>query len=233
MERLAPTDLDALRKLDTPTVCNALEVVAPERRGFGYTSKMFFCPRPTLEPIVGFARTATITSMQPPASSPDEQTETRIKYYEYIGDGGPEPSIAVIEDIDPIAGYGAWWGEVNTTIHQGLGCLGVVTNGSVRDLDDSAQGFQLLAGTTNPSHAWVRVVDYGVTVNVHGMTVVSGDLIHADRHGAVVVPLDVARHIPEAAADIAAKEAVLIGAARAPGFSAARLRKLMGADPGH
>jgi len=233
MERLVSSDFDALRQLDTPTVCNALEVVAPQRRGFGYTSKMFFCPRPTLEPMVGFARTATIASMQAPDSAPDEQAKSRMAYYEYIDEGGPQPSIAVIEDLDPVAGYGAWWGEVNTNIHFGLGCLGVITNGSVRDLDDSAEGFQLLAGSTNPSHAWVRIVDHGVTVTVHGMTVNPGELIHADRHGAVVVPIDLVREIPIAAAQIAQQERVLIQASQQPGFSSERLRTLMGLEPGH
>ena len=86
----------------------------------------------------------------------DASTRTRLAYYEHIGQG-PGPTITVIEDIDEIPGYGAWWGEVNTNIHKGLGSLGVITNGSIRDLPDSAEGFQLLAGMPGPSHAWVRV----------------------------------------------------------------------------
>ena len=70
-------------------------------------------------------------------------------------------------------------------MHKALGCLGVVTNGSIRDIPMIAPGFQMLAGSLAPSHAYVHVVDYGIDVTVHGMTVKSGDLIHADRHGAV------------------------------------------------
>lgn len=232
MDLLTDAQLDALRALDTPTVCNALEVVSPERRGSGYTVKPFYCPRPELGSMVGYARTGTMRSMQQTDATPAEATEARLAYYDHIAEG-PGPTITVIEDLDAIPGYGAWWGEVNTNIHKGLGSLGVITNGSIRDLDDAAEGFHMLAGMAGPSHAWVRIEDYNLTVTVHGMTVNPGDLIHADRHGAVVVPIDVADQIPQAAADIAAGEQVLISASQEPGFTAAKLRELLGGSAGH
>jgi regulator of RNase E activity RraA len=231
-EPLSKELLDQLRELDTPTVCNALEVVAPDRRGYGYSISPFFAPRPHLPPIVGYARTGKMRAQTPPTASVDEQTRTRLAYYEHIG-SAPGPTITVIEDLDEIPGYGAWWGEVNTNIHKGLGSLGVITNGSIRDLPDSAEGFQLLAGMAGPSHAWVRIEEFNVPVEVHGMHVEPGDLIHADQHGAVVIPIDIADQIPQAAADIAAKEAVLINASQQPGFSAATIYELSGVDPGH
>jgi len=231
-EPLSGDVLNALKALDTPTVCNALEIVAPDRRGYGYTIAPFFCPRPQLEPIVGYARTGKMRAMTEPTVDAQAATRVRLAYYEHIGEG-PGPTITVIEDLDEIPGYGAWWGEVNTNIHKGLGSLGVITNGSIRDLDDAAVGFQMLAGMAGPSHAWVRMEEFNVPVNVHGMQVEPGDLIHADQHGAVVVPIDVAAQVPQAAADIAAKEAVLISASQQPGFDAAKLYELMGVDPGH
>ena len=96
----------------------------------------------------------------------------------------------MIQDLDDIVGFGAFWGEVQTNIHKALGCLGTITNGSIRDIPQVAPGFQMLAGSIAPSHAFVHVVDFGGNVNIHGMAVKSGDLIHADRHGAVVVPLN-------------------------------------------
>lgn len=232
MDPLTDAQLDALRALDTPTVCNALEVVAPQRRGHGYTVEPFFCPRPELGSMVGYARTGTIRSMQPSERSGAEATEVRLAYYEHIG-SGPGPTITVIEDLDAIPGYGAWWGEVNTNVHQGLGSLGVITNGSIRDLDDSAEGFHLLAGMPGPSHAWVRVEAFGCPVTVHGMSVEPGDLIHADQHGAVVIPPEVAADVPAAAAEIATAERRLIDASRRPDFSATVLRELMGGGSGH
>ena len=229
---LTDADLAALRALDTPTVCNALEMVAPDRRGGGYTVAPFVCPRPELGPMVGYARTATIRAMYPSTRSAAESTEVRLDYYDHIG-SGPGPTVTVIEDLDAHPGYGAWWGEVNTSLHLGLGSLGVVTNGSIRDIDDCAPGFGMLAGSVGPSHAWVRVEEHGVTVTVHGMTVRPGDLIHADRHGAVVVPLDVATAVPAAAADIATNERRLIQASREPGFSSDVIRQLLGGRAGH
>lgn len=232
MDSVPASVLDELRALDTPTVCNALEIVAPDRRGHGYTITPFFAPRPHLRPIVGYARTATVRSSTPPTGDPADAVHVRLAYYGYMGHG-QGPTITVIEDVDDHPGYGAWWGEVNTNVHQGLGSLGVITNGSIRDLEDSAEGFQLLAGMPSPSHAWIRVDSFGEPVTVHGMQVESGDLIHADRHGAVIVPVDVAAQIPQAAADIAAKEQVLIAASREPSFSAARIAEILGVEPGH
>ena len=219
--------LDSLRELDTPTVCNALEVVAPQRRAYGYTTSPLVCPDPNTV-MVGYARTATIRANAPSGRSRAEDLAMRVGYYRHMAEG-PQPTITVIEDIDAAPGYGAWWGEVNSSIHAGLGSLGVITNGSVRDLDDWAPGFGALAGSIGPSHAWVHVVEYAVPVTVHGMSVRPGDLIHADRHGAVVVPADAAADVPAAAAKIAAAERVLIDAARSDGFSIDRLTALL--DP--
>ncbi|MEE8607541.1 MAG: RraA family protein [Nitrospiraceae bacterium] len=217
-------DLAALRALDTPTVCNAIEVLAPERRGYGYTVEPLICSYPELPPMVGYARTATIRAMHPPKAAPEEVQATRIGYYEYV-EAGPRPSIIVIQDLDPVPGYGSFWGEVQSNVHKGLGALGTITNGCVRDIPDCAEGFQFMSASIKPSHAAVHVVAYGLEVTVAGMDVSSGDLIHADRHGAVVVPLAIARDIPKTAETIARKEAVVIGAARKPGFSVADLRE--------
>ena len=209
---LSEAELDALRALDTPTVCNALEIVAPERRAIGFTTTPLVCPRPGLPPIVGYARTARLRSMRPAQAG----IADRVAYYEYVAEA-PGPTITVIEDIDTQPGYGAFWGEVNTNIHKAIGCLGVITSGSIRDLDDCAEGFQLLAGNVRPSHAHVHIVDFGEPVNVHGMDVQTNDLIHADQHGAVVIPMNVARDIPAAAAQIIEREAIVLSACMAPG----------------
>ena len=149
-------------------------------------------------------------------------------YYGYI-DEGAKPSVVVIQDLDGAQrGYGSFWGEVNSNIHNGLGCQGVITDGSIRDIPDVAEGFQMMADRVGPSHAFVHVVDYGRPVTVSGMRVVDGDLIHADMHGAVVIPWDVANQVKEAADLIARREAVIIEAAQEPGFDMARLRKAWG-----
>ncbi len=221
-----PELLESLKAFDTPTICNALERVAPERTGYGYTTRPLVCVRPELPPIVGYARTATIRAVQPSGRDPAAERDARLAYYESVA-APPHPTITVIEDLDPTPGVGAWWGEVQTHLHWGLGSLGVVTNGSVRDLDQLAEGFQVLAGSVGPSHAFVHPVAWGVPVKVHGMEVRPGDLVHADRHGAVVVPAGAAERLPEAAGEIARRESVLIEGSKKPGFRFETLRSLI------
>ncbi|HEV7367988.1 RraA family protein [Arenibaculum sp.] len=218
--------LAALRALDTPTVCNAIEVLAPERRGRGYTTRPLVSCTPQLGAMVGHAVTGTLRAMHPSGLDKAEQRERRLAWYRYV-EASPRPSVVVIQDLDSQPGYGSFWGEVNTAVHQGLGAAGVVTDGSVRDLDACAEGFHMLAGLVAPSHAWVRIEEFGIAVTVAGMTVRPGDLVHADRHGAVVVPHAIAADVPAAAAAIARGEAVIIEAARKPGFTVDALAEAM------
>jgi regulator of RNase E activity RraA len=227
MFELTPSLIAELQAFDTPTVCNALEVVAPRRRGHGYTTEPLVCTRPELRPLVGIARTATIRSAHPSDLSGETARTLSDAYYAYI-DAGPKPSVVVIQDIDEQRGYGSFWGEVNSNIHKGLGAVGLVTDGGVRDLPDIAPGFQMLAGRVIPSHAFVHVVDFGRPITVAGMRVRDGDLIHADRHGAVVIPHEAAAAIKAAAEQIQRQERVIIEAARQPGFSAEKLKQAQG-----
>jgi regulator of RNase E activity RraA len=215
-----------LARFDTPTICNGIEVVMPERQAIGFTTEHLFPANPSLPPIVGYARTATIRAVEPAAASPAELRERRLAYYEYVA-AEPRPTVVVIQDIDPRPGFGAFWGEVQTAVHKGLGVLGCVTNGSIRDLDQIAPGFQLLAGKIGPSHAHVHLVEIGGQVNVHGMTVKHGDLIHADRHGAVVIPAAAVEKLPAAIDMVARREKLILDAARAPGFTVEKLKAAM------
>lgn len=213
MSEVDPRLLEHLRAFDTPTVCNALEVLDPGRRGFGFTTRPFVCAQPGLGAICGFARTATIRACQPSSLPPAEQKRRRLDYYAYVAEE-PGPTVVVIQDLDPEPGFGAFWGEVNTAVHRALGCLGCVTNGSIRDLDAVDPEFQLLAGSVGPSHAWVHVEDFGVDVNVHGMAVRHGDIVHADRHGAVVIPVDLVERLPDAIDLCMRRERPILEAAR-------------------
>jgi len=226
-EPITTADLDALAAFDTPTVCNALERLDPDLHGYGYTTRPFVCGFPQLKPIVGYARTAMIRSSQPLGLSADEQRASRNDYYRYI-DTGPRPSIVVIQELDDPPGSGAFWGEVQSAIHFGLGARGLITDGSVRDIDQWAPGFQFLAGSVGPSHAYAKTVAFGGEVQVFGLRVRPGDLLHADRHGAVVVPPAFVRAIPAAAREVATREARILAVARAPGCTAEKLVKVFG-----
>jgi regulator of RNase E activity RraA len=215
---LTTAELAELRTFDTPTICNALELLAPERRSSGFTTETLICPFPERKPIVGYARTGMIRATERPLADAASQRRARLDYYRYVAEGAL-PKVIVIQDLDSRKGFGCFWGEVNTAIHQGLGCEGLVTDGGVRDLDMIAPGFGILCGKVTPSHVHVHPVAFGTEVDVFGMLVRSGDLIHADRHGAVVIPHAVAREVAAAAALCGRREAPILKAARSPGFS--------------
>jgi regulator of RNase E activity RraA len=224
---LNETLIKELQSMDTPTVCNALELLIPKRRGYGYTTSHLHCTRPQLPPMVGFARTASIRAAHPSDLSSAAARELSDAYYAYI-DQGPKPSVVVMQDLDGNGGYGSFWGEVNSNVHKGFGSVGVVTDGCVRDLPDIAADFQMLAASILPSHAFIHVVDYARPVDVAGMRVRDGDLIHADQHGAVVIPHDVATQVKAAAEQIGRRERVLIEASQQPGFNIEKFRKAQG-----
>lgn len=228
MDQTIPAEhLDFLRSIDTPTVCNLIEMVAPERRGHFYTVRHLHCPFPDLPPMVGFAKTVTIRAKNNVPLAEGGYMQKRLDYLDYVA-AEPRPSVVVIQDLDgEDAGYGAFWGEVQSNVHKALGCLGTVTNGSVRDIPMIPAGFQMLAGSISPSHAYVHIVEFGGAVNVSGMDVVSGDLIHADRHGAVVVPVGKIAAMKPALDKINAREKTIIDAARANGASVEAIKAAM------
>ncbi len=222
---LTREELSALAQFDTPTICNALELVAPERRALGFNRRPLLAPVANTRPVVGYARTVMIRSREPHPRSKEEARANRLRYYAHIA-AAPLPSLCVMQDVDgPDAGFGCFWGEVQSNVHKALGCAGVITDGAVRDIEAWADGFFVLAGAVMPSHAHVDIVDFGHTVSVAGMIVSDGDLVHADRHGAVVIPLAVARKLPDAAATLARREKVILDACKSPGFGIEDLRK--------
>ena len=221
--KISNEEFEFLRSIDTPTVCNLVEIVTPARRGAGYTVRHLHCPFPDLPPMVGFARTVTIKAKDAFGMGDASYIQRRLDYLDYVA-AEPRPSVMVIEDLDEEPGYGAFWGEVQSNVHQALGCLGTVTNGSVRDIPMIPPGFQMLAGSIGPSHAYVHMVEYGGEVNVHGMTVRSNDLIHADRHGAVVVPADKIGAMKTALTGLSEREAKIIKAARAPDMTVEKIK---------
>ena len=219
--------LEKLQSFDTPTICNALEALDPLRRLTGFTTKPLVAPFPELSPMVGYARTATIRATHAHELDAKEARAQRIAYYEYVA-AGPGPQVVVIQDLDgPEAGFGAFWGEVQSTVHRALGCAGVVTDGSIRDIPQWAPGLNVLAGSIAPSHAHVHLAGFGQEVRVAGMLVRSGDLIHADRHGAVVVPHAIAEKVPAACDLLTRKEAVILEMAKQPGFTVAKLKEAL------
>ena len=219
--------LEKLKTYDTPTICNALEIVDPARRLTGFTAKPLVCPFPQLPPIVGYAKTATIRTTHAHELDAKKAREQRIGYYEYVA-SKPAPAIMVIQDLD----------GAGRRLRRLLG----------RGAERRAQGARAarrrhrrlhprhrpvgagLPGARRLDHAEpcaCASADFGKEVRVAGMLVRSGDIVHADRHGAVTIPEAVAAKIPAACDLLARKEAVILEMARAPGFNVAKLREAL------
>ena len=211
------TLLDLRQTVDTPTVCNAIEV-AQGKRGFaGFTRGTPVATAPG-EVMVGYAVTAKLSALEPPREEPAAIRARRMAYYKAMWDA-PKPALAAIEDLDAPKAIGAFWGEVNTTLHKALGIAGALTNGVVRDLGDLPPGFPVVAGSVGPSHGFVHVREIGTPVTIFGLTVAQGDLVHADRHGAVVVPPEVIPQLGAAIERLRDSEQVILAPSR-QGFGA-------------
>lgn len=211
---MTPELFTLLKSVDTPTVCNAIEV-AQGKRGFDqFTRGTMLCSDVEAGAIVGYARTAQIAAVEPPVEPKDVIRARRMAYYKHmstITKGIVEvPSIAVIEDIDYPHAIGAYWGEVNTNIHKAFGMAGALTNGVMRDLGDMAEGFTVIAGSIGPSHGFVNVRTVGEPVEIFGLRVKDNDLIHADRHGAVVIPHSVIGTLEAAIIKLLATENIVL-----------------------
>lgn len=208
--------LTLLRSVDTPTVCNAIEV-AQGKRGFNAFTRGTMLASDPMGVMVGYAVTAQIAALAPPAEDAATIRIRRMAYYKAMAEA-PKPSVAVVEDLDYPHCIGAYWGEVNTTIHKGFGMSGALTNGVMRDLGDLATDFPVVAGSIGPSHGFVHVRSVNQPIRIMGLDVRPGDLIHADRHGAVVIPPEIAGQLHYAILKMQDTEKLVLGPARADGF---------------
>ncbi|MBM1690109.1 RraA family protein [Sulfitobacter geojensis] len=203
---------DLLKRVDTPTVCNAIEV-AQGKRGFDAFTRGTMFASGLDGVMVGYARTARIAAVTPPSEPPEVIKARRMAYYKYMS-LGPRPAVAVVQDTDVPNAIGAFWGEINTNVHKAFGLTGALTNGVMRDLGDLPDGFTVVAGSVGPSHGFVHVIDFDTPVEVMGMRVAPGSLIHADRHGAVVIPDDVIPRLEAAIAQLFKSEKVVLDATK-------------------
>lgn len=211
------TLLTLLSSVDTPTVCNAIEV-AQGKRGFNaFTRGTMLCSDPDAKPMVGYARTAKIAAVNPPKEPTEVIRQRRMDYYRHMATG-TGPAVTVVEDLDYPDCVGAYWGEINTTVHKGFGITGALTNGVMRDLGDLPDNFPVVAGSTGPSHGFVHVREIGIPVSIFGLDIKNGDLVHADRHGALVIPPQVVDHLEKAIFRLLETEQLILTPAQADGF---------------
>jgi regulator of RNase E activity RraA len=211
---LSAEQLEELRRFNTPTIANAIEVFNIRGRHLGFLPHQIRCLLPEIGPIVGYAVTSVTRAEMPTEKGPDLNAD----YLRYVA-AQPGPKIAVGQDLDNPPGLGAQFGEVNATIHQKLGCVGHITDGCPRDLDEvRALGFGLFGLNPCVSHAYIRLVDFGKPVKLAGVEVMPGELIHADKHGVCLIPLEIADRLADACAEVERLERPLLEHCRSAEF---------------
>jgi regulator of RNase E activity RraA len=211
---LSAEQLAALRKYNTPTIANAIEVFNVRPRDVGFLPHEIRCLIPSVGVLVGYAVTSQ-TIASPPTGKQEDPTANYLRYVAST----PGPKIAVGQDLDNPRGLGAQFGEVNSTIHKKLGCIGHITDGCPRDLDEvEGLGFGLFGLNPCVSHAYVRMVDFGKPVKLAGVEIKPGDLLHADKHGVCIIPLEIADRLANACADVELMEKPLLEICRGDHF---------------
>jgi regulator of RNase E activity RraA len=223
--RLTVAQLEELRGIDTCTVSNVIESFGVRVHNEGFADSSVRSMFPDLPPMVGYAVTGTIRTAATPTVI--HSYYDRTDWYSHVLTV-PEPRVIVVQDIDEPPGLGAFLGEVHANILRALRCVGAVTNGAVRDLPAvGALGFHLFAGHAAVSHAYAHIVDFGSPVEVGGLTVRPGDLIHGDRHGILSIPLEIAAEIPDVAIRILETEQRIVSLCQSTQFSLEKLRALL------
>jgi len=222
----ASDPLDAIGQFDTCTIANAIERFGVRLRNEGFTRPGMFCVTGGMPRILGYAATCRVRSSDPPMTGGSYLDRT--DWWDAI-ENLPVPRIAVIQDLDDGFSLGSCVGEVHASLLRAFGCVGLLTNGAVRDLPAVSElGFPMFARAAAVSHSYSHLVDYGTPVEVFGLRVRCGDLLAADCHGAISIPLEIVEKLPKVAADIREQEQAIVEFCRSPGFSREQLRRILG-----
>jgi 4-hydroxy-4-methyl-2-oxoglutarate aldolase len=217
---------ESLRQFDTCSVSNAIERFNVRLRNEGFVSGALKCRFPQLPPMLGYAATARVRTSSAPMNG--RCYYDRMDWWTWV-ESLPAPRVIILQDIDHTPGLGALLGEIHATIAQSLNCAGCITNGAVRDLEAvEALGFPLFSRRVSVSHSYAHIVDFGGAVEIGGLAVQPGDLIHGDRNGVQIIPREIAADVPAMALRIQRQEEELIRFCRSDAFSlrelAARMR---------
>ncbi len=222
MPRLTPEQLAALAAIDSPTVANAIERFAVRRRVDGYADRDLRCVFPQLGTMAGYALTCTA----------DSTTEGRADGAGLLGlwaalEAAPKPAVLVIKDVGPDPRRGCHMGEIMATTAKALGAVGCVSDGGLRDVREveALGGFQYFCPGFVVSHGQPVILDVGVPVEIHGLPVAPGDLLHGDVNGLLVVPAAIAGDVAAACDEVRREERALLDLITAPGFSVEALRQ--------
>ncbi len=225
MSILTPALIHRFQRLDSASVCNAVETFDVRLRNEGFADGRVRCLFPERAPVIGHAVTARIRCSQPPPVG--HSYHDRTDWWNSIV-SIPAPRIVVVQDVDAQPGLGAFVGDVHAHILHALGCVGYATNGTVRDVHRVRDlGVQLFASGPAVSHAFAHIVDFGEPVEIAGLTVSPGDVLFGDAGGLLSVPAAIAALVPDVVDEMQAKEAHVIAFCRSAQFSIEVLRTLV------
>lgn len=225
MTFMTANELEALRSLDTPKVCDAIEAFRLRLRNEGFTDSSVVSRTARPQPMVGYAVTIQMRTSRQPARG--RSYPGREDWWQALR-SQPGPKILVIDDTDHYECGGALASGAHGAVFRALDCVGIVTNGTVRDVPAlEAMGLHVYSSGIVASHAYAHIIDVGMPVSIAGMPIKTGDLLHGDANGIVNVPHDIARSIPAAAQQVAAHESRLGRFCASDNFSVDRLRRLL------
>ena len=224
-KRVTPEILDFLRRTDTCTLSNAIESFNVRMRNEGFVHNAARCVFPEFAPVAGYAVTGRIRTTNPPIANLCYYHRT--DWWRFVA-SMPGPKIIVTSDVDRVPGTGALFGEVHARIARALGCVAYVTNGTVRDIPGlRAAEFQCFAAGTSVSHAYAHIIDFGEPIDIGGLTISTGDLLHGDCHGIQKIPYEIADRLPDEVERLLREEAELIQFCKSPEFSLDRLENIL------
>jgi 4-hydroxy-4-methyl-2-oxoglutarate aldolase len=220
---VTPAQLARLQEISAPIVASAIELCDVRLPNTGFSDSSVRCLFEDLPPVAGYAATVRIRTASPPMEG-GRYSYARTDWWDHLL-SIPSPRILLIQDMDKKPGLGAFVGEVYACILRALGCPAAITNGAVRDLNEvRAAGFRVFAGNVSISHAYAHVFDFAGPVELAGLRIQPGDLIHGDRHGFQTVPAEVVDQVLAAADHILTIRRSLTGLCRASDFSLSKLR---------
>ena len=219
---LTSVELDALRKIDTPTIANAIEPFNVRSDTDGFMGWNIRCLFPEMGVMLGYAVTATLDTT---THGRQHDRETRYKFFEAI-EASPQPAVLALKDLSSKPKHGCHFGDGLATVSMRLGAIGLVTDGGVRDVDTVREmGFHYFAPGMVPAHGNFGFMEAQVPVRVGGVLINPGDLIHADANGVVTIPLDIAREVIGESHRVLAREESHRDWVNSPDFSLAKLRE--------
>jgi len=213
--------LEELQQLDSCTISNAVEQFHVRTRNEGFVNGSVRCIFPQIPPRAGYAVTARVRASSTPMSG--SCYYDRMDWWSYL-ETIPAPRFVVLQDVDHVPGVGALVGEIHAAICTAFGCTALLTNGAVRDLPGVFRtGLQMFAGSVAVSHSYAHIVDFGEPIEVGGLRIKPGALLHGDQHGVVCIPSEIADEVPRVAKDLLASEKGLLDFCKSNQFSLATL----------